>query len=650
MNIKAQLGLAIMTALIASQVICPAQTAGQRQRRGRAIALIPQPAQLERQQGNFTLTESTKIVVEKGAVDAAKTGQYLANFLRTSTGYQFDVAEEDGGAAVAGAILLTTKQADASLGKEGYDLEVTGEAIVIRANAGPGLFYGVQTLRQLLPPENFQTEKAPSSVRWRAQCVKIKDQPRFGWRGMHLDVSRHFFDVEFVKQYLDRMAMHKLNVFHWHLTDDDGWRIEVDKYPKLTEVGAWRGPDEQLPPSYESGDQRYGGFYTKEDIREIVAYAAERHILVVPEIDVPAHSKPLTVCYPELLCSGDPFKFKSVQNVPANVLCAGQESTYEFMANVLAEVTELFPGPYFHIGGDERPRGPWEQCEHCQKIMAQEKLENGNQLQNYFMKRMQDILRKHGKTMAGWDEIQHGVYLDKDYVSTAWHGADEGIAAAKLGYPVVMVPAPYMYFDLSYNRDPEEPGLRWAGVVSTEKAYSFEPVPESLDETVAKQIMGVEGALWSETLIDLDRPDYMLFPRLCALAEVGWTKPDLRKWDDFQQRMGRRHFARLEAAGIGYRVPLPVITEKGGTVTIESAYPRMQVRFTLDGSEPDANSTVFSEPIRIPKDGTLKTRTFTRSGRMSRTISIRQNTDKKQPKESDVIKRSIATANDRERR
>ena len=264
-----------------------------------------------------------------------------------------------------GSILLTTEGAEASLGKEGYRLEVTPHGVVIRAPQPAGLFYGVQTLRQLLPAETFGSTKVFTDEPFAIPCVQVEDYPRFGWRGMHLDVSRHFFDVQFVKRYLDNLALHKINVFHWHLTDDDGWRVEIKKYPKLTQVGAWRGPKEALPPSYESGNQRYGGFYTQAQIREVIRYAAARHILIVPEVDVPAHSRAATVAYPELLCTGDPYQFKSAQEVSGNVLCPSQELTYRFLEGVFGELADLFPGPYIHVGGDERPKGPWEQCDRC---------------------------------------------------------------------------------------------------------------------------------------------------------------------------------------------------------------------------------------------------------------------------------------------
>jgi hexosaminidase len=392
------------------------------------------------------------------------------------------------------------------------------------------------------------------------------------------------------------------------------------EYPKLTEVGAWRGPQEALPPSYESGNQRYGGYYTQEQIREVVRYAAQRHVLIIPEVDVPAHSRAATVAYPELLCGGDPYRFKSVQDVPANVLCPSQERTYEFLAGVFSELAELFPGPYLHAGGDERPPGPWEQCPRCSKRMKEENLADGKVLQDRFLKRLQGIIRAHGKIMVGWDELEQGSVLDKDYTVMAWNSVQAGIAAAEKGYPVVMTPSPFTYFDLSYSEDPAEPGLRWAGVISVDKAYSLDPKPATLAPEVAQRIIGVHGALWSEMLVTPDRPDYMAFPRVCALAEIGWTPQTERAWPEFWQRLCTKHFPRLDAAGLAYRIPPPRAQRTGDRVTIAPPYEGAQVRYTLDGSEPNLSSTLYAQPFDLPKDGQLKMKTFRPNGRASRTV------------------------------
>lgn len=581
--------------------------------------LIPKPVQMKRLTGEFRLTAKTRICWPPTSPEARSVAEFLAGTLRPSTTMPVALAEK--ARPAKGDIQLTTAGAPAHLGQEGYQLESTTKGVVIRANAAAGLFYGVQTLLQLLPPEIFARSASAGRVRWALPAVQIEDYPRFAWRGMHLDVSRHFFDVAFVKRYLDNLARHKMNVFHWHLTDDDGWRVEIKQFPKLTEVGAWRGEHEALPPSYESGPQRYGGFYTQDQIREVVRYAAEQHILVVPEIDVPAHSRAAIVVYPDLLCTGDPYQFKSVQDVRANVLCPSQERTYQFLEAVFGELAELFPGPYIHVGGDERPAGPWEQCDRCKKRMQDEHLANGAALQDLFLRRLQDFLKGRGKQIIGWDELDHPTVLQKDYTVMAWNSIEAGIAAAQRGYPVLMAPAPFNYLDLAYSEDPAEPGLRWAGVIPIEKTYACDPKPANLPREVADRIRGVHGCLWAEMLVTPDRPDYMAYPRLCALAELGWTPQASRAWPDFWSRLSQHHFDRLDAAGIAYRIPPPSARQSGSRVTITLPYENAQVRYTTDGSEPTAHSPVYQQPFELPPGAVLKMRTFRPDGRGSRTIT-----------------------------
>ena len=592
------------------------------------VGVIPKPVKLEMGAGSFRFSAECIIRYQRRSTGAKATAEYLAATLHKGLGISLAVRQV--GAQNDGSILLTAEGADDSLGQEGYRLEVTPRGVIIRARTAAGLFYGAQTFRQLLPAETFGSRKVPGKDAVSIPCVRIEDYPRFHWRGMHLDVSRHFFDVEFVKRYLDHLAMHKLNVFHWHLTDDDGWRVEIKKYPRLTQVGAWRGPDEPLPPSYESGYQRYGGFYTQRQIKEVVRYAAERHILVVPEVDVPAHCRAAIVAYPELLCAGDPSKFRSAQDVVANVLCPSQEKTYQFVEGVFGELAELFPGPYIHVGGDERPTGPWEQCDRCQKRMKAENLADGNVLQDRFLKRLQVFLKQRGKTAVGWDELDHPTVLSHDYTVMAWNSVEAGFQAAKKGYPVIMAPSPFTYFDLACSENPFEPGQRWAGVISVEKAYSFDPQPATLPADVAGRILGVHGCLWSELLFTPERPDYMAYPRLCALAELCWTPQNQRVWPEFWSRLCRYHLDRLDAAGIAYRIPPPSARQSGRQVTIIPPYENAQVRFTLDGSDPGPGSTLYQQPFDLPKDGILKMRTYRPNDRGSRTITGTQTTGQTQ--------------------
>ncbi|MGK0187586.1 MAG: hexosaminidase [Verrucomicrobiales bacterium] len=485
------------------------------------ISIIPLPAKIEQREGSFVLPDAPSVGGKSGVIALA------CEQLTSDSELSWQPSEEPE---------TVIFQLDQDLAAEAYRLKVTINGVSITASGDAGHFYGIQSLRQLCSPE-----------RRSLPCLHIEDAPRFPWRGMHLDVSRHFFDGNFVRRYIDLLAQHKLNVFHWHLTDDDGWRIELDSYPELTERTAWRGKNEALPPSYDSGDARYGGFYSKKEIREIITYAAERQVIIVPEIDVPGHCKPVTICHPELLCEGDIAKFKSIQEVPENLLCAGREETFKFLSDVIKEVAELFPSPYLHMGGDERPEGPWEQCPLCARRIADEKLENVDALQGYFMERVRQMVTAEGKTMVGWNEITHGNKVDRSAVVTAWQDPEKGILAAKAGYPVVMAPAQHTYFDLAQGEDSAEPGLRWAGVVTLEKAYQWEPVA---DPDFAHQVMGIEGCLWSETLMDEARVDYMGFPRICALAEVAWTPSNRRDWLDFKDRLVPSHIERLRCAGV----------------------------------------------------------------------------------------------------
>ncbi|MEZ5330056.1 MAG: beta-N-acetylhexosaminidase [Verrucomicrobiales bacterium] len=492
-----------------------------------AISIIPLPRSIEFD-GNSRFELPCAPTITGGLPVSALACEQLSK----DTGRQWQIAD-----ASAPATVRLTRIEETGLGREGYDLDVTDDGITIRASADAGLFYGIQTLRQLCFPNE---EGALPHLR-------IKDSPRFTWRGMHLDVSRHFFNGEFVRRYIDLLARHKLNVFHWHLTDDDGWRIELDCFPDLTERTAWRGKNEALPPSYDTGDERYGGYYSKLEISDIIEYAAARNVMIVPEIDVPGHCKPVTVCYPELLCEGEISSFKSVQDVSENLLCAGRDETFAFLAEVIKEVAALFPSPYIHMGGDERPEGPWEQCPLCAHRIEAEGLENIDALQGYFMERVRTLVADQGKTMVGWNEITHGEKVDQSAIVTAWQDPEKGIEAARAGYSVIMAPAQHTYFDLAQGEDPSEPGLRWAGVVTLAKAYEWEPIP---DPELAKRVLGIQGCLWSETLVDEARADYMAFPRLCALAEVAWTPASRQSFLDFKERLVPAHMSRLDLAGV----------------------------------------------------------------------------------------------------
>jgi hexosaminidase len=434
---------------------------------------------------------------------------------------------------------LTTHGADTSLGEEGYELTVAPTSVVLRAPQAQGLFYGVQTFRQLLPPEAERPARNRTKVAktWRIPCTRIIDQPRYPWRGMLLDCCRHFMAKDFVKRYIDLLAYHKMNVLHWHLTEDQGWRIEIKRYPRLTAIGAWRG----------EGDERHGGFYTQEDIRDIVAYARSRHVTIVPEIEMPGHSVAALAAYPELSCTGGPFKVSTRWGVHEDVYCAGNERTFEFLEGVLSEVIDLFPSEFIHVGGDECPKQRWKACAKCQARMKAEGLRDEGELQSYFIRRIDKFLTGKGRRLVGWDEILEGGLAPNATVQS-WRGMSGAVAAAKAGHDVISSPTSHCYLDYAQSREPGEP--TWMGFIDLKTAYSFEPTPPQLDPEQARHVLGAEGNMWTEHAPQ-ERVDHQVFPRLCALAEVTWSPAQRRDWKGFQERM-KTHYRRLDALGVHY--------------------------------------------------------------------------------------------------
>ena len=516
------------------------------------LAVIPLPQKIEMLDGTFKLTAATHVYVDSGSRATAK---FLTDGLHPATGYPLKTTTKYfGSAVVPGGILLTTKNADTNLGPEGYKLTVASNSVVIRAPTQAGLFYGIQTLFQLLPPEIFSSNLV-SNVVWQVPCVQIEDWPRFKWRGFMLDVSRHFFTKSEVETVLDAMTLHKLNTFHWHLTDDQGWRIEIKKYPKLTQIGAWRsGVGFRLDPksttNYDAAG-RYGGFYTQDDIREVVKYAAARHIMVVPEIEMPGHSMAALAAYPEFssnagitIPTDDGGVLNGIYN-PAN------PGTYEFLDDVLTEVFQLFPGKYVHIGGDEVPKDAWKNNADCKALMKQEGLKDQAELQSWFTRRMEKFVSAHGRTLIGWSEIVKGGIAQNAVVMDWIGGATE---AAKAGHDVVMSPSHYAYFDFyqTPNFSNEPPAQNWAGPLPLNKVFSFEPVPADLDPSLQAHILGAQGNLWTEKIPNLKHAEYMIFPRECAIAEIAWSAKDSRNWDDFLRRLQIQE-QRFDELNINYR-------------------------------------------------------------------------------------------------
>lgn len=516
-------------------------------------AIIPAPQKLKTFEGVFKLEPQIRIVTDAAS---GQTGEFLRERLRVPTGYLLKLENNfTGTAPEKGAIFLTTDDAKPTLGAEGYELSVTPDSVVIRAPQQAGLFYGVQTFLQLLPPEIFSTNLV-TKADWQAPCVQIEDWPRFAWRGMMLDVSRHFYSKEFVERYLDEMAMHKLNIFHWHLVDDQGWRLEIKKYPKLTSVGAWR-----KQPGYMEDNGIYGGSYTQADIREVVAYASARHITIVPEIEIPGHSQAALAAYPELSCSDEPGYVGYFNEFPAlpatrppphscNVFCASNPKTLEFLEDVLTETMDLFPGKYIHIGGDEVDSNYWEQCEQCRALMKSEGMTNYHQLQAWLTRKVERFLNDHNRQLIGWDEILAGG-LTPNATVMSWRGIAGGVAAVQAGHPAVMTPNKFLYFNRAQGDGPDQPPAPRRLMVSLKMVYDYDPVPAGLTPAQENLILGAEACIWTEHLNRRDWIETMTFPRECALAEVDWSPKASRNWDQFSRRM-ETHFKRLNSACVAY--------------------------------------------------------------------------------------------------
>jgi len=513
------------------------------------MTIVPKPVYVVRGEGEFVLRSDTAIVADGSSRDVA--AQFAAAIL-PATGFALNIASEVPG-DVQSSIVFQLDAALASLGAEGYRLTVTPRQVMARASEPVGLFYAMQSLRQLLPPEIFSPARV-EGVTWSSPCVEIEDMPRFGWRGAMLDVCRHFMPKDFVLRFIDLLALHKLNVFHWHLTDDQGWRIEIKKYPRLTEVGAWRKETlvgrmrRDIPLTFDG--VRHGGFYTQEDVREIVAYAQARHVTIVPEIEMPGHAQAAIAAYPELGNAGDPLEVRTYWGISENVYNV-EESTLAFLQDVLAEVLDLFPSTFIHIGGDEAPKAQWRASPAAQARMQALGLHDEEELQSYFIRRMDAFLVSRGRRLIGWDEILEGGLAENATVMS-WRGVTGGVAAVNAGHDVVMSPNIYTYLDYYQSEDREREPLAIGGYVPLDKVYDFEPVCEGIGETHAHHVLGGQAQLWTEYIPTLEHVEYMAFPRLCALAEVTWMPAESKDYADFLIRLGT-HLRRLDALSVNYR-------------------------------------------------------------------------------------------------
>jgi hexosaminidase len=585
-----------------------------------AHALLPAPTTFRSTSGAFEIKEKTIIVASGKAKPVA---EQLRLALRPATGYDLFIEARP----KSRSIELRIDDQLSDLGSEGYRLSSGPESLSIVAKEPAGLFYGVQTLRQLLPAKSY-SKSVKKGVAWKVPGCEITDKPRFGWRGMHLDESRHFFGSKFVKEYIDWLAMHKMNVFHWHLTDDGGWRIEIKKYPKLTDIGAWRevqGVEWSYQglkfPGKSNGKAVYGGFYTQDEIKEIVRYAADRFVTVVPEIEMPGHSTEAVAAYPEVLtCTPTPEFLKGyVARWGADhpmMICAGSEKATDFFKDVLTEVMALFPSKFIHIGGDEVPKDLWAECTTCKERIAREGLTDTHALQSSFIKRFDTFLASKGRRLIGWDEILEGG-LAPGAAVMSWRGIAGGIEAAKAGHDVVMSPTSHCYFDYPY------------ATTSTKHVYGYEPVPGELSAQEAVRVLGAQANIWTEWLSTEEEVESMMFPRAAALSEAVWTKVEKRDWDQFVRRLAT-HYERLDHLGISYYVEAPtpktdlVLLQNAQPVEFErSTIPDAKIRFTVDGSEPKLTSPEYQGAVRLNRPGTIRAATFRPSGTRSDFVSVR---------------------------
>lgn len=512
------LSVGLLSGVLLISALAPIDAAAEASMPASATNLVPLPVRQVAIGEAFVIGPKTQIVAtsQPKVADVAKL---LAHDLRLSTGYSLPIVAFNASKPLHDAIILSTGSGGTALGAEGYLLQVTPTLITIRAPQPAGLFYGTETLRQLLPPQ-VCSPTVVNGVAWKVPGVRISDKPRFSYRGFMLDSSRHIQTVSFIKRTLNLMAFHKLNTLHWHLTDDQGWRIEIKRYPRLTEVGAWR----------DENGQKYGGFFTQDEIRDIVKYAAERFITIIPEIDMPGHSRAAIESYPDLGCSDSRW---------SNVMCPGKESTYQFVDGMLTEVMDLFPSHTIHLGGDEVETRQWRNSPDCQKLMKQEHLTSEAALQNYFTRRVAGFLQSHGRRLQGWDEIINGGGLPKSVVVQSWNNPAASATAAKAGNDVVVSLTKYAYFDYSYD------------TTNLARVYSYEPMPDGLTAQQAKHILGPEACLWTETKPTDAVADEYIWPRLIALAEVAWSPASSRNWDGFKARLLNAHYERLAQMGLG---------------------------------------------------------------------------------------------------
>lgn len=575
-------------------------------------SILPQPNLQQINEDHFVLSSNSKIVFDEQLKESAL---FFKTFIEQ--GANFRLSENDKTADIE--FIFDTSISETS----GYHLSISSEKISVKASTETGAFYAVQTLRQLLPEalenQSFNADKIY------LQAQHIEDAPQFAYRGMHLDVGRHFFPVGFIKKYIDMMALLKMNTFHWHLTEDQGWRIEIKKYPKLQEVAAWRdetliGHYNDIPHQFDG--KRYGGYYTQEEVKEIVAYAAERHITIIPEIEMPGHSQAAIAAYPHLGCTGENPGVAKLWGVFEDIYCP-KEETFAFLEDVLDEVLELFPSTYIHIGGDEAPKTRWKNCESCQALIKKEGLKDEHELQSYFITRMEKYLNNKGRQIIGWDEILEGG-LAPNATVMSWRGTEGAVAAAKQGHNVIMTPTSHCYFDY-YQSDNDQEPLAIGGYLPLEKVYRFDPIPEGLTLDEEKYVLGAQGNVWTEYIQDEKQVEYMAFPRAIAMSEVLWTSEIHKDYSDFVKRLEHFH-KRMDTMNVNYANHLYEIkgeiqsTENGVQFVLKSESSSNPIFYTTDGSNPTSQSVNYENPIIVLEDLQLKAAVYDETGKQLSSI------------------------------
>ena len=513
---------------------------------------------------------------------------------------------------------------DLNLSPEAYVLNIKKKSIDITAQSDQGAFYAIQSLRQLLPAA-FEN-KTFSNTTTQIPCVLIKDQPEFSYRGMHLDVGRHLFSVDFIKKYIDALAMLKMNTFHWHLTEDQGWRIEIKKYPKLQEIAAYRqetliGHYNDQPHQFDN--QKYGGFYTQEEIKDIVQYANSRFITIIPEIELPGHSQAAIAAYPSLGCTNEPVKVATKWGVFEDIYCP-KEETFAFLEDVLDEVLTLFPSRYIHIGGDEAPKTRWKNCDHCNELILREGLKDENELQSYFISRIENYLNSKGRQIIGWDEILEGG-LAPNATVMSWRGVTGAVEAAKQQHHVIMTPTSHCYFDYYQSENEQEP-LAIGGYLPLEKVYNFNPIPDELNDDETKFVLGAQGNVWTEYMQTSEQVEYMVFPRILAMSETVWSKKERKNYANFIKRLENFH-ERLDFLDINYANHLYEIqgelnsNNEGLSYHLKTLTEGKTIRFTLDNSEPLLSSKIYTNSILLKESVHVKAALFNSSNKLGETFS-----------------------------